>query len=668
MFFDNIPLVTKKSATLRTPPIPETNWRPPQDLPDLTNAEVISFDTETKELDFDHGPGWARGRGHIVGLSMCAQQCGRENYTGYFPFRHEYEPNWNCDVSRVLGWLKYTLETPRIPKVGANLLYDIGWLSEEGIEVQGELYDVQFAEALLDEEAPVALEALGQKYVGGGKDSGPLYEWLAQAYGGKPGPHQRANIYRAPPRLVGPYAESDASLPLAILEKQWPLLEKQGLLDLFRMECASIPMLVKMRRAGVRVDVPAAERLYDSLGGDIVRLYGELRDLGGVPIESVSAAAQVARIFDAHRIPYPRTAAGAPSFQKEWLAAHAHPLAAKVMEIREHEKIRNTFLKSYVIDSHNNGRLHCQFHPLRGDDGGAKTGRYSSSNPNLQNIPTRTELGKKIRKAFIHDEGHLCWEKNDHSQIEYRMLAHFAVGPGSDELRQTYRDNPRTDYHDRVFQKYCLQVGLDYASMGKEEKAKRRKPLKNINFGLIYGQTQKSLAYKAGMADKDADEFFSTYHESAPYVKPTMASIAGEVQRMGYITTILGRRVRFNLWEPFRHDKRNKPLRYADALDAYGKGIKRAGDYKGTNYKFQGSAADVMKAGMLRAYQDGVFDVTGYPKMQVHDEIDLSVIDDSPLQNEAYAHLRYCLENAISGLSIPLYVDSGRGANWGEIE
>ncbi|HEY6022098.1 MAG TPA: DNA polymerase, partial [Candidatus Paceibacterota bacterium] len=221
---------------------------------------------------------------------------------------------------------------------------------------------------------------------------------------------------------------------------------------------------------------------------------------------------------------------------------------------------------------------------------------------------------------------------------------------------------------DRVFQKYCAQVGLDYANMGKEEKAKRRKPLKNINFGLIYGQTQKSLAYKAGMADKDADEFFATYHESAPYVKPTMAAIAGEVQRLGYITTILGRRVRFNLWEPYKHDKRNKPLRYADALDAYGKGIKRAGDYKGTNYKFQGSAADVMKAGMLRAYQDGVFDVTGYPKMQVHDELDFSVIDDSPAQNEAYAHLRYCLENAISGLSIPLYVDSGRGVNWGEIE
>lgn len=665
VFFDDLELKTRKQASLRTPPIPDTGWHPPAEFPDLSNAEVISFDTETKELDFDHGPGWARSRGHIVGVSVAARFRDGRLYSTYAPVRHEMERDWNCDSERVFGWLRSVLSTPRIPKVGTNLLYDIGWLTEENVLVEGDLYDVQFAEALLDEEASVNLEALGQKYVEEGKDSSALYDWLAQAHGGAPNGKQRSNIYRAPSRLVGPYAESDAVLPLQIIERQWPLLAAEGLLDLFKMECASIPMLVKMRQAGVRVDVNAAARLYDELGADIVRLYGELAHISGVRIDSVSAAAQVARCFDAVGLSYKMTPTGAPSFQKEWLKAQTHPVAGKIEEIREYEKIRNTFLKSYILESHNNGRLHCQFHPLRGDDGGAKTGRYSSSNPNLQNIPTRTELGKRIRKAFIPDEGHIGWEKNDHSQIEYRMLANFAIGPGSDELRETYRRDPRTDYHDRVFQKFCLQTGLDYAHMPKEEKATRRRPLKNINFGLIYGQSEWALAYKAGMSDKDAKEFFASYHESAPYVKPTMDGISEEVQQCGYITTILGRRCRFNLWEPSKWGSKKPGLPWREALAEYGSSLKRAYAYRGTNYKFQGSAADVMKAGMLKAYQDGIFEEIGYPKMQVHDELDFSVIDDSPRQNDAYRYLRHCLETAVPSLQVPLYVDSKRGANWG---
>ena len=665
MFFDDVELMLRKATTVRRPPIPDTGWRPPCELPDLIQAKVISFDTETRELDFDHGPGWARDKGHIVGVSVAARFDNNRQYSAYFPLRHEIESDWNCDAGNTFRWLKAGMATPGVPKVGANLLYDIGWLGEEGIEVSGDLYDVQFAEALLDETAPTALEALGRKYVDEGKDSGALYDWLANAYGGQPNGGQRANIYRAPPRLVGPYAESDATLPLAILERQWPLLAAEGLLDLFKMECAAIPLLVGMRRAGVRVDVAAAKSLYAELGEAIPRLYDELAHISGVRIESVNAAAQVAKVFDAVGLTYPSTKEGAPSFRKEWLTAHKHDVARKIVEIRENEKIRGTFIESYVLNSHHNGRLHCQFHPLRSDDGGAKTGRYSSSHPNLQNIPTRTALGKKIRKLFLPDHGHLCFQKSDHSQIEYRMLAHYAIGPGADELRETYRRDPRTDYHDRVFQKFCGQTGLDYAAMPREEKAQRRRPLKNINFGLLYGQSQPSLAYKAGMSKKDADEFFKSYHASSPYIKPTMKAIAESVQKQGYIETILGRRVRFNLWEPKERGDW-KLLPYDRAVAAYGYAIKRAGDYKGTNYKFQGSAADVMKAGMLKAYREGVFDVTGLPKMQVHDELDFSVIDDNPTQNDAYEYMRHCLETAVPTVRIPLYVDSDRGSNWGE--
>ncbi len=668
MFFDDSFLITRKQAPLRTPPIPETGWRPPSELPDLSGAYVIAFDVETKEEDFDHGPGWARNKGCVVGVSIVARFGRDRQFSVYFPLRHEVGNEWNYEPAVLFPWLNRVLTTKHIPKVGANLIYDVGWLAVEGVEVKGELYDVQFAEALLDETAPTSLEALGRKYVNEGKDSNILYEWLSQAYGGQANDRQRANIYRAPPHLVGPYAESDAQLPLAILERQWPLLAADGLLDLFRMECASIPMLIKMRQAGVRIDLDGAARLYDELGADTVRLYAELAHLSGVKIESVSAAAQVARCFDAQSIPYPRAASGAPSFQKEWLKVHTSPLAAKINEIREVEKIRNTFIKSYLLESHTNGRIYCQFHPLRSDDGGAKTGRYSSSHPNLQNIPTRTELGKRVRKLFIPDCGHKEWAKFDHSQIEYRMLAHFAVGPGSDDLRETYCRDPRTDYHDRVFQKFCAQVGLDYAHMPKEEKAQRRRPLKNVNFGLLYGQSQSSLAYKAGMSKGDADEFFTGYHEAAPYIKPTMRAISNEVQRLGYITTTLGRRCRFNLWESAKWGVKGPALPWQAALAEYGSNLKRAGDYRGTNYKFQGSAADIMKAGMLKAYQDGVYGVVGYPKMQVHDELDFSVISDSPEQKDAYAYLRHCLETAVPTVRIPLYVDRSAGATWGECD
>lgn len=666
MFFDDVAPVAKKSAALRKPPIPETGWRAPVEFPNLSSAILIGIDTETKEIDFDKfGPGWARKAGHIVGVSLSAIDQYGNIGKWYFPLRHEVMPEDNLDPAKVFAWLKPILESS-VPKVVANGPFDIGWLTTENIYVGGTIFDVQIAEALIDEEARTALDILGRKYLGRGKDTNLLYEWCAQAYGGNPTSAQRGNIYRAPPRLVGPYAEEDASLPLEISYKQWPILVAQELGELFGMECELIRLLVEMRLPGVAVDVPAAEKLHGELSSDIIDLETKLADLTGIRA-NVNSPSELAFLFDKLDITYPTTAEGKPSFRKEFLTNLHHPAAELINDIREHYKMRDTFIESYILNSHVHGRIYCQFHALKSDDGGTLVGRLSSSNPNLQNIPARTKLGKKVRKIFIHDYGHVAWLKNDFSQIHYRILAHYAVdrGDGSaDKLRYDYCTNPKMDYHDNVYYRVCPLMGWDASD--PEVKVMKRRPIKNVNFGLLYGQSEKSLAYKAGFEGAAAREFFKSYFDASPYIKPTMEMVGREVQAFGYITTILKRRVRFRLWEPAGRGERGMPLTYEAALREYGSNIRLAYEYRGVNYKFQGSEADIMKRSVLECYRQGIFRVTGMPRVLVHDETGFSKISESHEQVEAYAYMKHVLETTVK-LRVPLRVDTGEGPNWGSI-
>lgn len=674
MFLSIDPGLTRKRAVLKElPAVPYTGWQPPSSLPDLRDAALIAIDTETKENDFDHGPGWARGKGHIVGFSVAAYGRNGERWKGYLPVRHEVAAEQNLNPEGCFSWLRWIAETP-VPKTGANLIYDVGWLQEENINVGGPLYDVQFAEALLDETGHTNLEYLGMKYLGVGKSSSGMYEWQAKAFGGTPTGKQRANIYRTPPSLVGFYAESDADLPLDILPIQWREIVNQGLLPLFEMECRLIRLLIKMRRTGVQIDVPYTEQLHTELSGQLRQLHAAFNRKYGRNV-NYNSGIQIAPVLDELGIKYPRTPAGAPSVTKDWLNGlkEVHPIGNEINELRELDKLIGTFLKGYLLESNVNGRVHCQFHPLRGEKAGgatngARTGRLSSSDPNLQNIPSRTETGAKIRRAFINDPGHLdCW-KADYSQIEYRMLAHFAVGPGSDDLRQSYIDNPDTDYHERVYYAACPYLGWNPEEPDKELVKRRRKPIKNTNFGLLYGQGIPKLSRTMGLSSADAKAFFDAYHTAAPYVEPTMAEIEKEVHAFGYVTTVLGRRSRFNLWVPFFWEKGQEPppaLPYDMAVRQYGSNIERAWAYRGVNYKLQGSAADMMKRAMDLCESEGVFNYIGVPKLTVHDELFGSRVDDSPGMREAYRHMQYLMENAIP-LRIPVRADPEYGRSWGE--
>lgn len=648
----------KRNLVRMMPPIPDTGWVPPSYFPDLSRARVLSVDCETFDPELeDHGPGWARGKGHIVGVAIGADGGGR----WYFPIRHTIEPEHNLNPEQVLDWLRIVLANPNQPKVGANLLYDYGWLRSEGVNVAGELVDVQYAEALLVERGEVNLEHLGRKWLGEGKDTTVLYKWLADFYGGKPNSDQRKNIYRCPPRLVGPYAESDADLPLRIIPHQYAHLEREGLVDLFRLECSLIRLLVRMREAGVRVHLGRAEELRERLIKLEEREYEKLKHIVGFDVD-IGSGPSLARAFDHLGIRYGRTAKGKPSFTKKFLTDLQHPVGHVIRDMRKYEKLRGTFVESYILNSHINQMVYGQFHLLRGDDSGTRSGRLSSSTPNLQNIPIRDEeLAHLIRGLFIPDEGHEQWRKYDYSQIEYRYLIHFAVGPGSDEARALFNQDPDTDYHEMALDLVGPAAGWDIST--PEQRKVKRRPIKDINFGLIFGMGEDAMASRLNLSPHETSRLFKAYHKAVPFAKATMKQCSDEVLNTGVITTILNRRSRFDLWEPSVWGSDAPALTYEKAILQYGQ-IRRAFAHKGLNRRLQGSAADQMKMAMARCYYDGIFDVTGVPRLTVHDELDFS---DPGGKDEAFREMKHVMETCIP-LRIPVRADCEVGPDWGHVK
>lgn len=648
MFWQDLPRKKGDPIARVMPPIPDTGWEAPNEFPDLRGASALAIDVETwdPEID-DHGPGWARHIGHIVGIAVGTPAGDRF----YFPIRHSVEKDYNLDSDLVLSWARETLSNPNQPKIGANITYDVGWLREEGVYVRGPLYDVQFAEALLKETATVALDDLGERYCGIGKTSEQLYEWCDLYYGGGT-KDQRKNIYRAPPRLVGPYAEGDVDLPLRVLERQWPRLVEQDLLDLFFMECRLIYLMVEMRFAGVTVDLNHIEAMETGLIEEIDVYTEQIKQLVGFDV-NIGSGQQLAEAFDVLGLPYNRTAKGNPSFTKSFLKTVNHPVAQLIRDKRAREKLLGTFVESYVINSHIDGKVYGQFHQLRKDDGGARSGRFSSSAPNLQNIPIRSKIGKTIRKGFIPDPGHACWRKYDYSQIEYRGLAHYAVGEGADDVRRRYHEDPNIDFHAMV-QTIVFEV----------VNQKHDRPLiKNINFGTIYGMGIQTMSEYLNLSRGEAKALLEAIHGAAPFMRSTMDATMEEAAYFGYITTILGRRSRFDLWVPEKWTEDVVPLPYEQALLSY-RNPKRAYLHKALNRRLQGSAADLLKASMLKAWEDGIFDETGVPRLTVHDELDFS---DPGGKEEAFKALVDVMENAIP-FRVPVKVDLEIGPSWGEVE
>lgn len=638
-------------------------WRKDNKFPDLSGARAISIDVETKDPDIDDfGAGWGRGIGQVIGFAIGTD----DGWQHYYPVRHEDEAHDNYEVDHVKAYLNDQLRHEHQMKVGHNLLYDLGWLAQEGVEYRGKLWDSRVAEKLLDFYAPADLDETARRYGLGGKDSRELYEWCWQAFSQtKKATSDYAmrrnamkNLYRCPPALVGAYAESDVRLPIELARKQKRLLNRAGLWDVFDMECRLIPVLVAMRMKGVSVDIDAAEQAHKAIAEEIGVIQDEIDTIAGRKGVSTRSTKEMEIVFKNLGISPTRTPTGQVSLAGDTLRAMSHPIAQKIIDIEELKKYNSTFIESYILDSNVAGKIYGSFDPF-----GAKTGRFSSKQPNLQNIPSRNNLAASVRRIFIPDEGHAAWRKYDYASIENRVFAEFAVGQAGADLRQQYIDDPFTDYHNWCLDLVAPIAGWDVSTDAKY--AKKRKPIKNINFGIVYGMGIDKLAADLGLDRGAAEKLMRSYHDALPHVKDTMDYLADQADTRGYSETILGRKVAFDAWEPDEWSSRPlPPLPKTQALAAYGFNIRRAGLYKATNYTIQGSAADLMKMAMVKCYEDGIFAETGIPRMTVHDELDFS---DEGGHDSAFREMAHVMETAIP-FSVPVIVDGEIGKNWADLK
>jgi len=616
--------------------------RRPLDEFNLSAAKELTIDTETYDPDLkDSGPG-VRTNGYIVGISVAT-----EDDAFYLPIRHEreYNPNGVGYLRpHVVAWAKKNLCRPDVPKIGANLLYDLDYLWEAGVEVPGPYIDVQIAEPLIDEnQRSFALERLSHKYLGIGKAKTEMDAWLERTYGKEN--DQRKNIYRCPPEIVAPYAISDVVNPRGIIRKQMQLIEQQELDRVWDVEKRLIPLMLAMRRRGVRVDSEHAEQASEELERRIITIT---RQIG---IDDIWNPTQIAEMCDKSGIEYPLTPKDKkPSFTAPWLERHDDPRLRSLVEARKLHKTRTTFIQGAVLSNAVNGRVHTQFHQLKTDKNGTVSGRFSSSNPNLQNIPSRDEeIGPLMRSMFIPDEGEV-WYSDDWSQIEFRELVHYGEGASARETQAAYRNDPKTDFHDYV----ASITGID------------RKPAKNINFGLGYGMGVAKLSRQLGVDTAKAEEIFAMYHARLPFIKELMKKVSRVAENRGYIKTLLGRRRRFELWEPKKYSAdKPDPLPYEAAVEAWGKfAIKRAFGYASLNALMQGSAADLMKLAMVDIWEAGICDILGAPLLTVHDELNWSV-PRTRAALRAHRDAVHRMRNVYQ-LKVPLLVSSGHGSNWAE--
>jgi DNA polymerase I-like protein with 3'-5' exonuclease and polymerase domains len=584
------------------------------------------------------GPGGVRHDGKLVGISVATDT----GYCGYFPIAHEGGDN--LDSQRVLQWARDTLGGSQ-PKVGANLLYDLEWLRASGVQVNGPLRDIQIAEPLMDEEKEggFSLNNLSKFYLNKEKDEKLLVE-AAKAFGVSP----KGGLWKLPARYVGPYAEADASLPLAIWKLQEVKLKEKGLWDIFILESRLQYVTLDMRFKGVRIDMDRADELNEKCLTEEASLLNQLRVDAGSIIEPWSPDS-LSKAFQSMGIWHPKTARGNPSFTADWLNGHTHPFAKKIAEWRKVNKMRRDFVEGVCLNQSYNGRIHAQFHAMRKDADGTRSGRFSSSTPNLQQIPARDpHWGPLIRSLFLPDEGKQ-WACLDYSQQEPRILMHYAhlrKLKGAQGAVDMFNNDPETDFHQMVAE----MAGVS------------RKEAKTINLGMMYSMGVFRLAQQLEIEQSDAKALSEQYHQRVPFVRQLSHECIKSAAARGYIKTLLGRQRHFDLFEPA--DSRNTwpnretPLNKEAALEVWeGRPLRRSFTHKALNALIQGSAADMTKKAMLDLYDEGIV-----AHLSVHDELDFSV--DSRKEANTY---RDIMENAIK-LNVPSKVDVEIGPDWGNIK
>ena len=602
--------------------MPTTEWVAPTEFPDLRKAEEIAIDLETRDPDLKTlGSGAIVGRGEVVGIAVAV-----DGYKSYFPIAHGEGPNMDRD--KVLSWFKDVCACPAT-KIFHNAMYDVSWIRNLGIKINGLIIDTMIAASLIDENRfQYSLNSLSWVYLNQGKNESLLNQ-AAKERGLDP----KADMWKLPASEVGAYAEKDAELTLMLWHHLKRIIVEDNLQDIFNLETDLFPCLVDMRFLGVRVDVSKANQLKTALAIKEQNLLQQIKIETGVEPQ-IWAARSIAEVFEKLKLPFDRTEkTDSPSFTKNFISKHNHPVVRMIAEARKINKISTTFIDT-ILNHEHNGRIHADINQIRSDDGGTVTGRFSYANPNLQQIPARDpETGPLIRSLFIPEEG-CTWGTFDYSQQEPRLVAHYALRFGfhsAQVIADSYENDPSTDFHQIV------------ADMAKIE----RKEAKTINLGLFYGMGKAKLQNELNVTKEKADELFNIYHNRVPFVKELMNEIMDKAQKKGQIKTLLGRRCRFPKYEPILRgsnwgtfvpaedhdtmlelkqmgpnllDEDGNEIKDKDGKPKtnywHGNGHRRAFTYKALNKLIQGSAADMTKKAMINLYKEGLL-----AHIQIHDEL-----------------------------------------------
>ena len=584
-------------------------------LAKLRTAELIAFDTETTSLD--------PMRAHLVGLSFsveAGQAC-------YIPVGHDYPgaPK-QLDLDDTLAALRPILEDTGHRKVGQHAKYDCNVLSNYGITVRGITFDTMLESYVLNATANRHdMDTLAKRWL----DHDTIHYEDVAGKGAKQIPFSQVDLETA-----CDYAAEDADVTLRLHHALWPQLETQpSLKKLFtEIEMPLVPVLARMEQRGVLIDVTALRLQSQELGKRMLALQAGMQKIAGREFNVDSPKQLQALLFDELGLPAKlKTPTGQPSTNEEALEAIAdqHELPRMILDYRQLAKLRSTYTdKLPEMANPRTGRVHTCYHQAA-----VATGRLSSTDPNLQNIPVRNEEGRRIREAFVAPHG---WRvlAADYSQIELRIMAHMSGDPG---LTRAFQHDQ--DVH-RATAAEVFGVALDAVI------PEHRRVAKMINFGLMYGMSAHGLAQRLGIPRGEAAEYVQRYFERYPGVKAFMDSTREKARRDGYVETLFGRRL------------------YLEALRSRNAAQRAGAERAAINAPMQGTAADIIKRAMVAIDEWlGKRDDDAHMLMQVHDELVFEVRADAV--DAVREGVRIRMQGAAE-LAVPLLVDIGTGANWNE--